>query len=165
MNIKQEYLALGVTLLVETCIIDLLCGAALQVPGMGTLSFLVAGAIVFYYSARHPAPFGIAAGLFNALLLAYFSQSQALPTALLLLLVTGVSPFIEQLAPKVARITFAGAYAVVVLLLGVLTRGDAIPDAGTLVIFVAAAMAAGLAGSRYLIRRSPLEQPLEQYHG
>lgn len=165
MTIKQEYMVLGLTLLIETCVTTVLSGAALRVPGMGALSFIVAASIVFYYSARHPAASGIAAGLFNTLLLAYFSQSQVLPTALLLLLVTGASPYIEQLAPMLARMTFAGAYVVTVLLLVFLAKGDVIPNAATLAVFVTAAVAAGLYGSRYLIRRSPLDQPRGQYHG
>ncbi len=161
MTVKQEYAVLAGTLLVETSVVALLCGIALYASGAGALSFLVAAGIVFYYSARHPAPFGIAAGLFNTLLLAYFSQSQPLPTVLLLLLVTGVSPYIDQLAPALARITFAGAYAFTALLLGFFTRGNSTPDITALLLFATIAIAAGLGGSRYLIRRSPLEQ----HHG
>ncbi|MCE5192970.1 MAG: hypothetical protein ABFD13_02830 [Candidatus Cryosericum sp.] len=161
MTVKQQYAVLAGTLLVETVVAVLLCGIAMYAPGTGALSFLAGASIVFYYSARHPAPFGIAAGLFNTLLLAYFSQSRALPTALLLLLVTGVSPYIEQLAPVLARITFAGAYTCTVLLLSSLARGNSIPGISDLALFATIAIAVGFGESRYLIRRSPLEQ----YHG
>jgi hypothetical protein len=113
---------------------------------------------VFYYSVRHPTPFGVAAGLFNTLLLSYFSQSRGLPTALLLLLVTGTSPYVEQLTPGLARIAFTGAYAVVALLLSLFTRGSAPPGLAALFWYLVVAVVTGLVGSRYLLRRSPLEQ-------
>lgn len=157
MTTTQEYGVLAGVLLLETCIIALLCGIALHAPGAGFVPFLVAAGVVFYYSARHPAPFGILAGLFTTLLLAYFSQSRALPTALLLLTVTGVAPSIEQLAPVVARMTFAGAFAFTALLLSLLTRGSGSPGFTAFVLFTLIAALAGLVESRYLIRRSPLE--------
>jgi len=132
MTVKQQYAVLGGTLLVETVVAVLLCGIAMYAPGTGALSFLLGAGIVFYYSARHPAPFGIAAGLFNTLLLAYFSQSRALPTALLLLLVTGVSPYIEQLAPVLARITFAGLIRALSCCLASLQGGTALQASATL---------------------------------
>ncbi|MHB8107179.1 MAG: hypothetical protein ACYDH4_07100 [Candidatus Cryosericum sp.] len=158
MTAKQEYAVLAGVLVVETFLFAMFCGIALRAPGTGACGFLVAAAIVFYYSARHPTPFGVAAGLFNTLLLSYFSQSQALPTALLLLLIVGASPYIEQLAPGLARIVFTGAYTATALLLAFFTRGDAAPTFMTLLWYCAAAAVAGLVGSRYLVRRSPLEQ-------
>ncbi|MGB9667201.1 MAG: hypothetical protein ACPL2N_07805 [Candidatus Cryosericum sp.] len=157
MTTRQEYAVLAGVALLETCIIALLCGIALPVPGAGFVPFLVAAGVVFYYSARHPAPFGVIAGLFTTLLLAYFSQSLALPTALLLLAVTGVAPSIEQLAPAIARMTFAGAFAFTALLLSLLTRGSGTPGLTAFVLFTLIAALAGAVESRYLIRRSPLE--------
>src|SRR5450756_1042923 len=128
MSLKQQYAALAGVLAMEAFVFALFCGVTLHTPGAGAFGFLVAAAIVFYYSVRHPTPFGVAAGLFNTLLLSYFSQSQALPTALLLLLVAGTSPYIEQLAPGLARIAFTGAYAVTALVLAFFTRGNTAPS-------------------------------------
>jgi len=158
MNSKQQYAALTGVLVMETFVFALFCSITLHTPGAGAFGFLVAAAIVFYYSVRHPAPFGVAAGFFNVLLLSYFSQSQALPTALLLLLVVGASPYIEQLAPSLARIAFTGAYAVTALVLAFLTRGNTAPSLIALLWYCGAAAVTGLVGSRYLVRRSPLEQ-------
>jgi len=158
MNAKRQYGVLAGVLAVETFVFALFCGIALHTPGAGAFGFLVAAAIVFYYSVHHPASFGVAAGLFNALLLSYFSQSQVLPTVLLLLLVVGVSPYIEQLAPSLARIAFAGAYVATVLILAFFTRGGPAPGLVALLWFCVAAAIAGVVGSRYLVRRSPLEQ-------
>jgi hypothetical protein len=158
MNSKQQYAVLTGVLAMETFVFALFCSITLHTPGAGAFGFLVAAAIVFYYSVRHPAPFGVAAGLFNVLLLSYFSQSQALPTALLLLLVVGASPYIEQLAPSLARIAFTGAYAVTALVLAFLTRGNTAPSLVALLWYCGAAAVTGLVGSRYLVRRSPLEQ-------
>jgi len=158
MNSKQQYAVLAGVLAMETFVFALLCSIALYTPTAGVFSFLVAAAVVFYYSVRHPTPFGVAAGLFNALLLSYFSQSQVLPTALLLLLVVGASPYIEQLAPSLARVAFTGAYAVTALILAFFTRGNTAPSLIALLWYFVAAAGTGLAGSRYLIRRSPLEQ-------
>jgi len=158
MNSKQQYAALTGVLVMETFVFALFCSITLHTPGAGAFGFLVAAAIVFYYSVRHPTPFGVAAGLFNVLLLSYFSQSQALPTALLLLLVVGASPYIEQLAPSLARIAFTGAYAVTALVLAFLTKGNTAPSLIALLWYCGAAAVTGLVGSRYLVRRSPLEQ-------
>lgn len=158
MNSKQQYAALTGVLVMETFVFALFCSITLHTPGAGAFGFLVAAAIVFYYSVRHPTPFGVAAGLFNVLLLSYFSQSSALPTALLLLLVVGASPYIEQLAPSLARIAFTGAYAVTALVLAFLTRGNTAPSLIALLWYCGAAAVTGLVGSRYLVRRSPLEQ-------
>ncbi|MFZ2413258.1 MAG: hypothetical protein WAW16_03490 [Candidatus Cryosericum sp.] len=142
----------------ETFIFALFCSIALRTPGVGALSLLVAAAVVFYYSVHHHTFFGVAAGLFNTLLLSYFSQLRGLPTALLLLVVVGVSPYIEQLSPGLARLVFTGAYAVTVLALTVFARGNATPGPIALLSCFAAAAVTGLVGSRYLVRRSPLEQ-------
>ncbi|MCX6084711.1 MAG: hypothetical protein NT102_07095 [Caldiserica bacterium] len=158
MNLKRQYAVLAGVLAIEAFVFALFCGIALHTPGAGAVGFLVAAAIVFYYSVRHPTPFGVAAGLFNTLLLSYFSQSRELPTALLLLLVTGASPYIEQLAPGLARIAFTGAYAVTALVLAFFTRGSAAPGLAALLRYCVAAAVTGLVGSRYLVRRSPLEQ-------
>jgi len=158
MNLKQQYAVLAGVLALEAFVFALFCGVVLHTPGAGAFGFLVAAAIVFYYSVRHPTLFGVAAGLFNTLLLSYFSQSQALPTALLLLLVTGVSPYIEELAPSLARITLTGAYAATALVLAVFTRGNAAPGLVALLWYCVAATVIGLLESRYLVRRSPLEQ-------
>ena len=158
MNLKRQYAVLAGVLAVETFVFALFCGIALHTPGAGAFGFLVAAAIVFYYSVRHPTLFGVAAGLFNTLLLSYFSQSQALPTALLLLLVAGTSPYIEQLAPGLARIAFTGAYAVTALVLAFFTRGSAAPGLVALMWYFVVAAVIGLEGSRYLVKRSPLEQ-------
>ena len=158
MNLKRQYAVLAGVLAMEAFVFALFCGVALHTPGAGAFSFLVAAATVFYYSVRHPTPFGVAAGLFNTLLLSYFSQSQELPTALLLLLVTGASPYIEQLAPGLARVAFTGAYAVTTLVLAFFTRGSAAPGLVALLWYFVAAAVTGLVGSRYLVRRSPLEQ-------
>ena len=158
MSAKQQYAVLAAVLLIEIFVFALFCGIALRAPGTGAFGFLVAAAIVFYYSVRHPTPFGVAAGLFNTLLLSYFSQSLALPTALLMLLIVGASPFIEQLAPSLARIAFTGTYTATALLLAFFTRGNTAPSLMTLLWYCAAAALAGLVGSRYLVRRSPLEQ-------
>ena len=158
MSAKQQYAVLAAVLLIETFVFALFCSIALRAPSAGAFGFLVAAAIVFYYSVRHPTPFGVAAGLFNTLLLSYFSQSLALPTALLMLLIVGASPFIEQLAPSLARIAFTGTYTATALLLAFFTRGNTAPSLMTLLWYCAAAALAGLVGSRYLVRRSPLEQ-------
>jgi len=158
MSLKQQYAALAGVLAVETFVFALFCSIALHTPGLGAFGFLVVAAIVFYYSVRHPTAFGVAAGLFNALLLSYFSQSQALPTVLLLLLVVGVSPYIEQLAPGLAHVAFAGAYAATAVLLAFFTRGNTAPSLTGLAWYCAAAAVTGLVGSWYLVRRSPLEQ-------
>ena len=158
MSAKQQYAVLAAVLLIETFVFALFCSIALRAPSAGAFGFLVAAGIVFYYSARHPTPFGVAAGLFNTLLLSYFSQSLALPTALLMLLIVGASPFIEQLAPSLARIAFTGTYTATALLLAFFTRGNTAPSLMTLLWYCAAAALAGLVGSRYLVRRSPLEQ-------
>jgi hypothetical protein len=158
MNLKRQYAILAGVLSMEAFVFALFCSVALHAPGAGAFGFLVAAAIVFYYSVRHPTPFGVAAGLFNTLLLSYFSQSRGLPTALLLLLVTGTSPYIEQLAPGLARIAFTGAYAVVAILLALFARGSAAPGLVALFWYFVAAAVTGLVGSRYLLRRSPLEQ-------
>jgi hypothetical protein len=158
MNLKRQYAILAGVLAMEAFVFALSCGVALHTPGAGGFGFLLAAAIVFYYSVRHPTPFGVAAGLFNTLLLSYFSQSQGLPTALLLLLVAGASPYIEQLAPSLARIAFTGAYAVTALVLAFFTRGNAAPGLVALLWYCVAAAITGLVGSRYLVRRSPLEQ-------
>lgn len=158
MNLKRQYAVLAGVLAVEAILFALFCSVALRAPGAGAFGFLMATAVVFYYSVRRPTPFGVAAGLFNTLLLAYFSQSQALPTVVLLLLVTGVSPYIEQLAPGLARIAFAGAYVVTALVLAFFTRGGPAPSLVALLWYCAAAAVAGVVGSRYLVRRLPLEQ-------
>jgi hypothetical protein len=158
MNLKRQYGILAGVLAIEAFVFALFCSVALHTPGAGAFGFLVATAIVFYYSVRHPTPFGVAAGLFNALLLSYFSQSQGLPTALLLLLVVGVSPYIEQLAPGLARVAFSGAYAVTAFVLALFTRGSAAPGLTALLWYVVVAAVTGLVGSRYLVRRSPLQQ-------
>lgn len=158
MTLKQQYSVLAGVLAMETFVFALSSAIALHNPGVGAFGLLVAAAIVFYYSARHPTSFGIAAGLFNTLLLSYFSQSQGLPTALLLLLVTGVSPYIEQLAPGLAHIAFTGAYAVTALALGFFARGGAATGLPALSWYCVAATVTGLVGSRYLLRRLPLGQ-------
>jgi hypothetical protein len=158
MNLKRQYAILAGVLAVETFVFALLCGVALHIPEAGACGFLVAAAVVFAYSVRHPTPFGIAAGLFNVLLLSHFSQALGLPTALLLLLVTGISPYIEQLAPALARATFAGVYVATVLALALFTKGNAAPSLVPLLWYSATAAVTGLAGSRFLVRRSPLEQ-------
>lgn len=158
MNSKQQYAVLAGVLAIEAFVFALFCGIALHTPGVGVFGFLVAAAIVFYYSVRHPTRFGVAAGLFNVLLLSFFSQSQGLPTALLLLLVVGTSPYIEQLAPGLARVAFTGAYAVTALVLALFTRGSAAPGLTALLWYVVVAAVIGLMESRYLVRRSPLDQ-------
>jgi hypothetical protein len=158
MNLKRQYAILAGVLSAEAFVFALFGSVALRASGAGVFGFLVAAAIVFYYSVRHPTPFGVAAGLFNTLLLSYFSQSRGLPTALLLLLVTGTSPYVEQLTPGLARIAFTGAYAVVALLLSLFSRGSAPPGLAALFWYLVVAVVTGLVGSRYLLRRSPLEQ-------
>jgi hypothetical protein len=158
MTIRRQYVVLTGVLAVEAFVFALLGSVALHAPGAGAFGFLVAAAIVFYYSVRHPTPFGVAVGLFNTLLLSYFSQSRGLPTALLLLVVTGASPYIEQLAPGLARAAFTGAYAATALLLALFARGSASPGLAALFWYLVAAAVTGLVGSRYLLRRSPLEQ-------
>jgi hypothetical protein len=158
MSMKQQYAVLAGVLAMEAFVFALMGSVALHAPGAGAFGFLVAAAIVFYYSVRHPTPFGVAVGLFNTLLLSYFSQSRGLPTALLLLLVTGAAPYIEQLAPGLARIAFTGAYAATALLLALFTRGSTAPGLAALFWYLVTAGVIGLAGSRYLLRRSPLEQ-------
>jgi hypothetical protein len=158
MNLNRQYAFLAGVLAMETFVFALLCGVALHIPGAGAFGFLLAAAVVFTYSVRHPTPFGVAAGLFNVLLLSYFSQALELPIALLLLLVTGTSPYIEQLAPGLARVTFAGAYVATVLVLALFTRGNTAPGLVPLLWYCATAAVTGLVGSRFLVRRSPLEQ-------
>jgi len=158
MNLKRQYALLAGVLAMETLVFALLCAVALHIPEAGASGFLVAGAVVFAYSVRHPTPFGIAAGLFNVLLLSHFSQSLGLPTALVFLLVTGVSPYIEQLAPVLARVTFAGAYVAAVLVLAFFTKGNGAPSLIPVLWYCAAAAVTGLIGSRFLLRRSPLER-------
>jgi len=161
MNLKRQYAILAGVLVVELFVFALLCSIALHIPDAGAFSFLVATAIVFYYSVRHPTSFGVIAGLFSTLLLSYFSQSQGLPTALLLLLIAGTSPYIEQLARGLARAVFTGAYTVTALALALFTRGSAAPSFVALLWYAIVAAITGLVGSRYLVRRSPLEQ----HHG
>ncbi|MCX6085758.1 MAG: hypothetical protein NTX94_04900 [Caldiserica bacterium] len=158
MNLKRQYALLAGVLAMEALVFALLCGVALHIPEAGASGFLVAAAVVFAYSVRHPTPFGIAAGLFNVLLLSHFSQALGLPTALLFLLVTGISPYIEQLAPALARVTFAGAYVAAVLALALFTNGNGAPSLIRVLWYGAAAAVAGLIGSRFLLRRSPLER-------
>jgi hypothetical protein len=158
MTLNRQYAFLAGVLILETFVFALFSSVALRTPGAGALSFLLAAAVVFYYSVRHPTSFGVAAGLINTLLLSYFGQAQGLPTALILLLVTGASPYIEQLAPGSGRIAFTGAYAVTALLLTVFTRGNRAPSFLGLTWYLVAATVTGLAESRYLVRRSPLEQ-------
>lgn len=158
MTLNRQYAFLAGVLTTEAFVFALFSSVALHTPGAGALSFLVATAVVFYYSVRHPTSFGVAAGLVNTLLLSYFGQAQGLPTALILLLVTGASPYIEQLAPGLGRIAFTGAYVVTALLLTVFTRGNAAPGLAALLSYVVAATVTGLVESRYLVRRSPLEQ-------
>ncbi|MCX6064000.1 MAG: hypothetical protein NTV26_07480 [Caldiserica bacterium] len=157
MNLKRQYAVLAGVLAMETLVFALLCGVALHIPEAGASGFLVAAAVVLAYSVRHPTPFGIAAGLFNVLLLSHFSQALELPTALLLLLVTGISPYIEQLAPALARATFAGAYVATVLVLALFSKGNGAPNVIPLLWYCAAAGVIGLIGSRFLVRPSPLE--------
>jgi hypothetical protein len=158
MTPNRQYAFLAGILILEAFVFALFCSIALRTPGVGALSLLVAAAVVFYYSVHHPTSFGVAAGLFNTLLLSYFSQSRGLPTALLLLVVVGVSPYIEQLAPGLARLVFTGAYAVTVLSLTMFAKGNATPSLIALLAYFSAAAVTGLVGSRYLVRRSPLEQ-------
>jgi hypothetical protein len=158
MTPTRQYAFLAGTLILEAFAFALLCVMALHVPGIGALSLLVAAAVVFYYSVHHSTSFGVAAVLFNTLLLSYFSQSRELPTALLLLVVVGVSPYIEQLAPGLARLAYMGSYAVTVLALAVFARGNDTPSLIALLSCFAVAAVTGLVGSRYLVRRSPLEQ-------
>lgn len=158
MNLRRQYAVLTGVLTAEAFIFALISNVALHTPEAGAVSFLVATTIVFTYSVRHPTSFGVAAGLFNALLLSYFSQEQFLPAALLFLLITGSSPYVEQLAPGLARAAFTGAYAIATTILALLSRGSTTPRLMALLVYFVVAAVAGLAGSRYLVRRSPLEQ-------
>ncbi len=157
MNPKQQYAVLAGVLAGETLVFILLSGIALWLPGAGSLGFLMAAAIVYYYSARHPAPFGIITALFNTVALSYFSQSRGLPTALLFLLVSGVSPSIEQLSHGLARAVFTAAYTVTSLVLAVLVSGSTVPTPDAALGYILLAILTGFAGARYLVRPSPLE--------
>jgi hypothetical protein len=157
MNLKQQYAALAAILMGETVVFVLLSSVALWQPAAGGLGFLVAAAVVYYYSARHPTPFGIIASLFNTVVLSYFSQCRGLPTALLFLLVCGASPYIEQLSRGLARTVFAAAYAVTTLILAALVSGSMAPTARIVLCYALIAVLCGLAGARYLVRPSPLE--------
>jgi hypothetical protein len=141
----------------ETLVFVLLSSVALWLPAAGGLGFLVAAAVVYYYSARHPAPFGIIAGLFNTLVLTYFSQCRGLPTALLFLFISGVSPYIEELSRGLARVVFTAAYAVTAVALAVLVSGSATPTVSVVLCYILLAILTGFAGARHLVRPSPLE--------
>ena len=157
MNMKQRYVVLAAVLAAESLVFALLTGVTLSQPAAGALGLLVAAAVVFYYSARHPTPFGVVASIFNAVLLSYFSQSRGLPTVLLFLLVCGISPHVEQLSPSLARAVFAAAYTVTAITLGALVSGSIAPTVPAALCYLACAAVGGFAGARFLLRPSPLE--------
>lgn len=157
MNIKQRYVVLAAMLAGEVLVFALLSGVALWQPAAGGLALLVAAAVVFYYSARHPTPFGVIASVFNTVLLSYFSQSRGLPTVLLFLLICGVSPYVEQLSPSLARAVFTAAYALAAVVLAALVSGSVAPSAPLAVCYTVLAALSGFAGARFLVRPSPLE--------
>lgn len=157
MNIKQRYVVLAAVLVGEVLLFALLTGVALSQPAAGAFGLLVAAAVVFYYSARHPTPFGVIASIFNTILLSYFSQSRGLPTVLLFLLICGVSPHVEQLSPSLARAVFAAAYTVTAVALGALVSGSTVPGVPAALCYVVCAAVGGFAGARFLLRPSPLE--------
>ena len=156
MTLNRQYAFLAGVLTLEAFVFALFSSVALHTPGAGALSFLLASAVVFYYSVRHPTSFGVVAGLFNTLLLSYFGQAQGLPTALILLLVTGASPYIEQLAPGLGRVAFTGTYVVTALLLTVFTRGNTALSLVAFLWYFVAATVTGFVESPHLVRRSPL---------
>jgi hypothetical protein len=158
MTIRQEYSLLGGLLAGEAVLLALLSHVTLRAPASGGAAFLLATAIVFFYSVRHTVSLGITGGLVSALFLAYFSQSRLLPTALLFLLVTGACPSIEQLAPRLGRIVFSAAYCLVTALLPLMTQGRPALQPFGVTMYVAASIAVGISEARYLVRRSPLEE-------
>jgi hypothetical protein len=157
MNLKQQYAGLAGVLIGEAFAFVLLASIALYLPAAGAAGFLAATVVVYYYSARHPTPFGVIAGLFNTLLLIYFGQCRGLPTALLFLLVSGASPYIEQLSPGLARVVFTAAYTITVLLLALLANGNVLPGVGIMLGYILLAIVTGFAAARYFIRPSSLE--------
>lgn len=157
MNIKQRYAVLAAVLAGEVLVFVLLSGVALWQPAAGGLGLLVAAAVVFYYSARHPTPFGVIASVFNTVLLSYFSQSRGLPTALLFLLICGTSPYVEQLSPSLARSVFTAAYAMTAITLAAFVSGSVVPGARIALCYTVFAVLVGFVGARYLLRPSPLE--------
>jgi len=156
-NVKRQYAVLAAVLTGEVLVFVLLSGIALWQPAAGGLAFLVAGAVVFYYSARHATPFGVIASVFNTVLLSYFSQSRGLPTVLLFLLMCGASPYVEQLSPGLARGVFTAAYAVVTVALAALVRGNVVPSAPIALCYTVLAVLTGFIGARYLLRPSRLD--------
>jgi hypothetical protein len=156
MNLKQRYAVLAGVLAGETLVFVLISSIALWLPAAGGLGFLVAAAVVYYYSARHPTPFGIIAGLFNTLVLSYFSQCRSLPTAFLFLFISGASPYIEELSRSIALAVFTAAYAVTVVALAVLVSGSITITAGVALCYSLLAILAGFVGARHLVRPSPL---------
>jgi len=158
MTIRQEYSLLGGLLAGEAVLLALLSHVTLRVPASGGAAFLLAAAIVFFYSVRHTVSLGILAGLVSALFLAYFSQSRFLPTALLFLLITGACPYIEQLAAGLGRVVFSAAYCLAAALLPLMTQGRPAFQPFGVVMYVAGAIVVGIFEARYLVRRSPLEE-------
>ena len=158
MTARQEYSLLGGLLVGEAVLLALLSHVTLRVPGSGGAAFLLAAAIVFFYSVRHQVSLGMTAGLASALCLAYFSQSRFLPTALLFLLVSGACPYIEQLAPGLGRSVFTAAYCLATAVLPLMTQGRPALQPAGVAMYMVASVVVGVSEARYLVRRSPLEE-------
>ncbi len=158
MNARRQYIVLAVVLLLETFFLSILCSTALNLPVLGSIGYLLAVGVVFFYSVRHGPSFAIIADLYNVLLLGYFAQTTELAMLLIFFIISGASPSVEQLAPSLARLAFAAMYAATVLCAGLLSRGNVLPGLGSFICYSACALAIGFLGSRFLIRPSVLEE-------
>ncbi len=157
MNVRRQYIGLAVVLVLETLFFAVLCNVSLSLPLAGSIGCFVSAAVVFFYSVRHSTPFAVITDLYNALLLGYFVQTLELPAVLVFFIVSGASPYIEQLSPGLARFIFAAVYAATVICLSLLSRGTHVPGLGGLLCYVLSAAVIGLIGSRFIIRPSMLK--------
>lgn len=150
---RRSWIAVAVIVLVQVLAFSALTSVALRFPGMGAASFMMAMAVVCYASIRHPLATAIILALMNALMLTFYAQSMVLPTALVLLLVTGIIPYITQLSHGLSRLALATTYAGGCLLLSLGSWGSAMTGVGDLAGFVLCSLLAGLACSIGLIRK------------